>query len=421
MTLNRRDRVFNFVVCLIDAVGFPLGFAFFSFGTILPTFLRHCGADDRTVGALAAVNALVVFLPGLFVVRYLRRLPRVRAYVFWVGLVERLALLPLAPAALWWGRTHPQWVVVTAFVCVFLHSLAMGVNMPAYWILIGKCVAPRWRGRLYGFAGGAAGLLGIGVDQMLRRVVLGGPDGGFPDGYARGFVLGFVLLVVSLAPFLWTREPVSAPSDEGGESGEDGLRRSDLAALWRDDRPFRRLVQGQMAFVLCWMAGPFFVLHAQKSLSAPSGAVGAYTAAGVFASAFGSLLCGWLADRFGNRPVLVGAMAVGVATFAAALGIGAPGAFTLVFLLSATAQSGAGIAANNLVMEFAGDPHRIGLYTSFFNLTTALPRGVAPLLGGELAERVGYRPVFVVGAVLAAVAVALTLRGHRSRGRMSAP
>ena len=63
--LSRRDKRWNFVACLIDAVGWPLGAALISFQTIFPVFLRHLGAGNLAVGALPALYNLLLFLPGL--------------------------------------------------------------------------------------------------------------------------------------------------------------------------------------------------------------------------------------------------------------------------------------------------------------------------------------------------------------------
>ncbi len=407
--MSPRDHRLNFVLCLIDAVGFPLGFVFFSFGTIVPTFLGKCGAGDATIGALIALNALVVFLPGLFVVPYLRRLPRVKHWVVVVGLVERVALVLLAPLTLWWGRNHPDWLIAAFFVLVGVHSVSMGLNMPAYWMLVGKVIDPRWRGRLYGIAGGVSGLLGIGTEAVLRRMVLGGPDGGFPGGYARGFWLGFVLMTVSMMAFLWVREPSGHGTDSSAAvpAGIVGLR--DLGRYWRSDRGMRVLVVGQGLFLLSGMATPFLVLHAERSLGAGSGHVSLYTASSVFAGAFGSLVAGWLADRIGHLSVLVGGMALCVGSLALSIVVRDPGGYASVFVISTIGLATVGLASSNLIMERAGDPVRIGYATSFFNLATAAPRAAAPLLGGVMAGVAGYPAVFAICVLVALTGTLATL------------
>ena len=83
----------------------------------------------------------------------------------------------------------------------------MGLNQPAYWVVVGKCVPAHWRGRLFGYAGGVAGVLGLGVERLLHPQ-LSGPAGGFPDGYAHIFLIAFVVMTVSCAAAGHVREPV---------------------------------------------------------------------------------------------------------------------------------------------------------------------------------------------------------------------
>ena len=197
--LSRRDRRWNFAACLIDAVGWPLGAALISLQTIFPVFLGRLGAGNLAVGALTALYNLLLFLPGLGVAGYISRLRQARGYLFWVALAERLALVPLAALTLLWGRMHPHWLLATVFVCIGFHATMMGLNQPAYWVVVGKCVPARWRGRLFGYAGGVAGLLGLGVERLLHHS-LSGPAGGFPDGYGHLFFLAFAVMTVSVLP-----------------------------------------------------------------------------------------------------------------------------------------------------------------------------------------------------------------------------
>ena len=411
--LSRADRRFNFAACLTDAVGWPLGAALFSQTTILPVFLRHLGASNTAVGCLPALYNLLVFLPGLLVVGHVGRLRRARGYLFWIALLERFALLLLVPLTLIWGRTHPGWLVGGLFLILAVHAGAMGFNQPAYWVVVGKCVPPAWRGRLFGYAGGIAGVLGLGMDGLLRRL-LSGPDGGFPQGYAVGFGIGFVLMTVSVLPLGIVREPASKPRPDGdphtGHYVQDSLR------IWRTDTDFRRFLYGQIALTLAALAAPFYVLYAQHHLHAQTDAVAGYTATLVLAASFGSLGWGAWGDRAGNKVVLLAACACTALTSGLALLASSPLLFYGVFLLLALGTAGMNIAGNNIVMEYAGSSREIPLYTAIYNAVTALPRAAAPLLGGLIADHAGgYEMLFLLAAALAAAALLLTARAGEPR------
>lgn len=417
--LSRADKRWNFFACLTDAVGWPLGAALISTTTILPVFLGHLGAGNIAVGALPALYNLLVFLPGLWVAHYIGRLPRARGYLFWVALAERLALVPLAVLTLAWGRTHPTWLLAATFACIGVHATMMGLNQPAYWVVVGRCIPPHWRGRLFGYAGGVAGLLGLGVERLLRHF-LSGPDGGFPGGYGRAFYVAFALMTVSVLPLGAVREPIRppAPNSGGEEDPHSGHYRRDSARVWRADAGFRRFLRAQIAGTLAALATPFFVLDATRRLHGGN-CVAGYTATLVLAGAFGGLGWGAWSDRVGNKRVLLAASACLVC--APACAAFAPSALTYygVFALAALGAAGVGLAGNNIVMEYAGVSRDIPLYTALYNAVTALPRAAAPLLGGWMADRLGYPPVFGLSAALALMSLLLTLRAREPRRRHS--
>ena len=411
--LSRADKKFNFAVCLTDAVGWPLGGALFSLTTILPLFLKHLGASNTAIGCLPALYNLLMFLPGLLVAGYVSRLTRAWGYLFWVALLERFALLALVPLTLLWGRTHPGWLIAALFGVVTVHAGAMGFNQPAYWVVVGKSVPPAWRGRLFGYAGGVAGVLGLGMDGLLRRL-LSGPDGGFPQGYALCFLIAFGLMTVSVLPFAVIREPLGQPAR--GDDPHTGHYREDSLRVWRTNVGFRRFLYGQIALTSASLAVPFYVLYAQRHLRAGSDSVAGYTAALVLVASFGSLAWGAWSDRAGNKVVLLAACACAAGAAVFALLAPTPLLFFGVFILLALGTSGMNIAGNNIVMEYAGTPREIPLYTALYNAVTALPRAAAPLLGGVLADRAGgYTTLFVLSAVLAAIALLLTLRASEPR------
>jgi len=172
-------------MCLLDAIGFPLGNAFFSTTTVIPVALAAAGADKLAVGLLVAMIMVIQAIPGLFAVRWVSKMPIVKNYVGWVGIGERVALLPLAWFVVAWGPSQPAWFVAAVFACFATHMFFMGINMPAYWVLVGKVIPTNWRGRLYGFAGGIAGVLSIGVDALMRNVVFSGKMMAFLTATAR--------------------------------------------------------------------------------------------------------------------------------------------------------------------------------------------------------------------------------------------
>ena len=398
--MTRRDKQINFAICLADAVGFPLGIAFFSQQTILPAFLSECGASPAAIGALTGLSALLILGPGLFTVGILQSLKHVRLWLFWVALIERLFLLPLAFLTPLWAKSHPDWLIWATFAGFLGHSISMGFNIPAYWTAIGKTIPGHWRGRLYGIAGGVAGVCTLGTEWVMRHVVLGS---GFPGGYGLGFGIGFTILTVTIIPFLWLREP-------DGEPEPDASRRLDLGALraaWRADPKFRRLSYSQIVFALTQAAWPFFTLLALQRFGQGKADLALYTAVSVFGGSVANLLIGWLADKLGNRPMVAVACVASALGFLYALIAPTSGTFAIVFALWALATAGVDVAASNLMMELAGTSARIPLYSALYNIVRALPRTAAPWIGGLAVAKFGYGPLMILAALASVASLAM--------------
>ena len=141
-----------------------------------------------------------------------------------------------------------------------------------------------------------------------------------------------------------------------------------------------------------------------------------YAAALVIVASFGSLGWGAWSDRAGNKVVLLAACACAALASALALLAPSPLLFYGVFIALALGTAGMNIAGNNIVMEYAGSPREIPLYTAIYNAVTALPRAAAPLLGGLIADQAGgYRASFLLSALLAVAALLLTGRAGEPR------
>lgn len=403
-----RDASINFVACLIDSVGFPTGMAFFSTATIIPIFMSRLHASNVALGGLVAMINMLVYVPGIFVVRPINALVYVRTYLVSLALVERLALLALAPLTVIWAVSHPSWLLAAIFVAFGTNALIMGLNQPSYWIVVGKCIAPRFRGRLFGLAGGIAGLFGIAVAAILKHLFAGSSQG-FPNGYSMGFVIGFLITTLSVIPLGFVREPARDTNTVVPELPARLLH--EALRVMCDQRGFRRFLGTQFICSLAGIATPFFVLYSQYALGASMSAVAGYTAIMVIAGSLGSLACGTWSDVGGYRMVLVFAMSCAVIASSIAFITHSPRDFYLVSVMSAISGAGLGIAGNNMVLEYAQEPQKIPLYTCLFNLVVAVPRSVAPLIGGLISSLAGgYHVIFLASVILAAVSIVLILR-----------
>ncbi len=408
---------FNFAAGVIDGVGWPLGMAFFSTTTLLPDFLLRLHASYIQIGLLPALINLGYLLPGILVAGRISQMRYVRPYLFWIGIIERIPLFLIAGLTYWIGaeRSH---LLIDAFYLLFaVHAIALGFNQPAYWSIVGKLIPANLRGRMFGAAGLLGGLLGIGVDPVTH-LFLARARPGTLDGYADCFLLAAAIILFSFLPFAWLRERPSDPVEY--VDAHRGRYFRDLQRVWRADRGFRRLIWAQLAFCGWSCAPPFFMAAALSRLHVGPELVAVYTTVNVVAMAFGNIAWGFLADRRGNKHVMV---AAGIATLLGTaiilVPIG-PTGYEVVFALTALGAGGVGIAGYNIVLEFAPNEGEMSFYLATMNSLTALARAGAPIIGGIMATRVGFGPVFALATGFAIAALFAVIAMPEPRKRVTA-
>ncbi|HIE26919.1 TPA: MFS transporter [Candidatus Poribacteria bacterium] len=404
----RRHARINFLLCFIDAVGFPAGLSFISTLTILPLFVRQLTDSNMLVGLIPSIGSMGFFLPQIFVANYVERLPKKRNYVMVLASIERVAILLLAILTVWLS-SYQSWLLGGFFFCWIVFNFAMGFNSPAYSAMISKVIPPSRRGRLYGIAGAIGGGFGILSAELSRRLLTGY---GFPIGYTYCFLLGFLVLTVSLLPLAIVREPI-----EPFMARLD--RRSQLrsaVSVLRKDKDYRWYVCSQILYAFNEMGAAFYTVYAINRLGASEADVAVFTAILMGTGIVTNPFWGYMADIFGNRKVLIFGTACALAAPVMAIALPALKFFYIVFVLNRLANTGVWLASYNIVMEFA-PPRNVPTYSALRSTLMAPLRIVAPILGGFIADHIGYNVVFLISIVMTGIGLTTFFQFQEPRNR----
>ncbi len=416
---NRHFR-WNFATMGIDIAFFTLGMNISSAYVVLPLFVHHLSTSNIAAALVPAVRALGIFGTQLILAGYVEGLRRTKPILLVVTTLERLPFLILAGAALLLAGSHPLWLLVLFFLLILTQTLGSGLSMTPWLDLVARAIHDNWRGRFFGLSTGLGGLLGLG-GAALATLILSSPTIGYPANFALCFTLTFGMMVIS---FIWlaiTREPRRVPRPPAAKAerraaGETGPR-GWLRILQRD-KGFRALLIANAIAGASALSTGLYAIAAKNVAHLTDAQVSIQNTVLVASSTASYFLLGMMGDRYGHRRVLeVGAVAGGLAGLLALLAQG-PLLYAGVFLLTGISLSATLLASFSFVIEF-GPPAARPTYIALSSFCYAPFTTFAPILGGWLADHLGYGPPFVLAAVLG-LAAALFYRLHVPDPRIEA-
>lgn len=400
----------NVTLMILDGAAFALVLSMLSETTIIPAFVEGLTGSAVLVGLVGAIFALGRYAPQLVGAHLALGRERRKPLFVTIIVAQRVGILAVAASAQLAGALDTSLVVVLFLVSFGIYAALAGIIGPVFGDFVAKAV-PVGRGLFFGTVQLIGGLLGFGAALVAESVIR---ENEFPVGNQILFWSAVAGSVVSLVLVCFLKEE-RLPDPPPRPPFVRTL--ASIPSILRTDPDYRRFLVGRL-FQAIAAGGMGFVVVAglQGSTLVPSDAA-LLAAAFILAQAVLGFGLGALGNALGWRVVMV----VGGSLMAAGFAVAAIGG-SLVMSIIAMALLG---GANSLV--FVGDQNMsielapTGSTSIYLGLTsTALgPFFIAgPLLAGVLSPVLGFMPVFVAAAVLAALGAVLCLRVREPRHRI---
>jgi len=350
-------------------------------GDLLTAFSLALGFDSRQIGLLNSVCRFAGFIQ-LFTNHLVDRIgskKRLYYYLFgthyFIGII--VALLPSIRA--FFPFYNVVWYLISLmFIINCVDSI--GIVLKKVWM--SELTPVEIRGRYFGLRSLLLGIFGMAVGYLSSLYVdywRGMDKGmfGFQSLFLASSLMGFsTLVIVAMIP-----------------DSSSGPKKQNLKEFFLNfQKPFKnKPFATWMLFYGCYnfgvgFAGPFFTVYLLKELNLPLATVAVYTAIGEISSIALSRFWGSLADKYGNRTVLIIAC-IGKSIFPA-LWILTSGANTfwaiawLGFVHSVRGfNSAQNITSLNMVLWLSPDeskPVYLACESTIINLAAA----ISPLIGG---------------------------------------
>ncbi|MEG4006824.1 MFS transporter [Microcoleus sp. Pol11C1] len=374
-------------------------------GVLLSNFLLQLGASSVEIGIFSAIPMVVNLLQPLGAYIADRTTSRHWYNLFVFG-VSRLLWLVLAVAIVW-GSQHQdlhqllQWTLVTVLAASVLAAFANS----SWFSWMAAVVPQRLRGRYFGFRNSAVSLITLlGVPLMGLGVSTWGADPIFGYGIVLfvGVLAGMISLgcqffMVDVNPQVYKKD---AGSDRLTEKKEKQIT-DFVPSVLKDSNFLMFILYFSMWTFAVNLSAPFFNIYLLKDLSLDVSLVTIYTSLSSGANLLLLMFWGKLADRWGNRPLLIGVGLVVAITPLLWLGTGNyPFAvwvwLPLLHLLGGTTLGAIGLCSNNIQMEIAS----IEQPSTYFAIAAAVS-GLAGALGTTAGGFLAELPGMSLGALFA--------------------
>ena len=363
-------------------------------GVVLTAFAIHLGANNSTIGLLAALPFLTQLaqLPAIALIERLRQRKRIAVLSSVFGRLM-LGVMALAPFA--GSLALPGLVTATLVLC------ALGAVGGCAWNSWMRDLAPEDRmGRIFArrtfYATITSLLAGLGAALALEWTPERSQarDLAFAGLYAAGCAAGlYSAWIVARMP-----EPRMPDVDRRATHLLAQLRRP------LGDLNFRRLILflGTWQFAINF-ATPFFTVYLVRQLGYDMTVVMGLSIASQIANAVALRNWGTLADRYANKSVLLVAAPLYIVCIAGMAGgsqIADP-AMRLAWLgalhlFMGAAVAGVTLATANIALKLSPRGEAAS-YLAASAVVTALAAGSAPIAGGLLADFFAVRRLELVG------------------------
>ncbi|MBD1922244.1 MFS transporter [Microcoleus sp. FACHB-831] len=274
-------------------------------GALLSNFLLDLGAGPVEIGMLASIPQLTNLLQPLGAYIADRTKSRHWYALFTFG-PPRLLWLILVPA-IWMvssSQLAPHRLVQLTLAIIWVVNIMEALGRASWFSWLAVLVPPRFRGRYFGLRNSFLSLTSLIGVPLLGLAVSKWP-GGTLQGYGTILVVGIVFGLVSLIFqfFMSDVNPqlVHATHSETTENSRWG----EAKTFFKNSNFLKFLLYSGLWSFAVNISAPFFNLYLLDNLNIDVSVVTIYNSLGAGANLLMLMVWGKLADRVGNRPLMI--------------------------------------------------------------------------------------------------------------------
>jgi MFS family permease len=406
----KRNYLGNYLHGMLGMTGFRL----VNTPTFLPAYLHMISGSNTIVGLGLALQQVGGVISPIFGASRIEHRTKVMPAALWMGGLARTAVAGIAVSG-WLLKGNALVASILGFMLMF--GIFMGAQRVVFSLLMAKVIPISRRGRLQAWRNATGSLIAAALAYVAGRFLIG--PNVFGNGYGVTFVLAVILTTAGLTALqLLLKEP-EPPTTRSPSRFRDRLR--EFPRLITEDRAYAWFLVVQMLSSSARIATPFYILYVGASMHMTGKLLGALSFAYIGADALSNLVWGYLGDKTGFRLVLLFSLLFWAVSTVLLIELHQPWAVFLAFFGLGAGQAGYMMSAQTMSLEFGARddlPMRIAVSATAESLTATL----APLIGGKVADMLGYNTVFglSIGVLVAGLAILIAVVKEPRTARLAA-
>ena len=407
-----RHHRYNFRLGVLNGTMFVFGVSFMHPVTIIPNFVLQFTDSKVLVGLSSVLHVGGWCLPQILAAGYVESLRRKKP-LYVIGNSVRLLLTALALVSIFYFYASRPLLGLGLFMAIYgVAHLCGGVAGLAYMEMAGAMIPPHRRGAYFSYRflfGGS--ILTVLAGFIIKEVLKDQERFPFPFNYELLFGLGWLMMAVGVGLFCLTRE---TPAEVLPEQRSFRSRLYELPGLLRSDSRLSRIVVNRLFGTFSRMSWPFFIVFALEDVGLKVEVVGTFLIVQTVGGFMGNIMWGKVSTLRGNRAVvrLSSAFEIAVPLYAALIGAwlmkygkdldptGLSLALMPIFFILGAGVHGAHIGTMSFVLDIAPVERR-PTYIGIVNTTMGFATIPSLLIGGLIAELIGFLWVFILSALCA--------------------
>ncbi len=407
----------NMLAGIVHGTFFNMAQAFAEPFALLPLFLSGFTSSKLIIGLIVGLMQAAAVLPQLLMSRLLRRRPQTSKPLMLAGIWTRCGVWGLLGILALTSSQQSLSLLWASVVLVSLYSFAGGIAVLPFNRIISETILPEKRSSFFGWRLFFGGFMAM-MAGFIVKYVLGSDKMLWPKNFGVLFLLSFVTLIIAYTAMSMFK----FPSDPPGKSKDI------MPSLWQECLKvfktypvMKRLVVIELLTSKLALFMPFLTLYATQTRHIPLKWVGIFIVCMKLGSMLSNLLWMPVGNKVGTRILIHAGIITAIVSLLLTIFADNVLLFSLAFFTTGLASSALMVGYNGYILEIGPAETRVLLVA--VKGTMLLPLYFMPLLGGLIADVMGYFWLLVLGLVIFSLALFLasTLCEPRSGDKACGP